>query len=153
MNPPASNPSSGADAFATPFGIDAQDYVEILNLYSAYNLASDSGDAEWYAHCFTVDGEQHGTYDVIGREALIAYKRRDYAGRSHLYRRHWNGSIHLERIDEHTIRGRCYLFGYNGEPGSLPHVTHAGVYNDTLRRENGRWKFAHRKLAFDGVLK
>jgi hypothetical protein len=32
-------------------------------------------------------------------------------------------------------------------------VTHAGVYTDTLRRENGRWKFAHRKLAFDGVLK
>jgi hypothetical protein len=32
-------------------------------------------------------------------------------------------------------------------------MTHAGVYVDTIRFENGRWKFAHRKLTFDGVLK
>ncbi len=135
------------------FAVKPEDYVEVLNLYSAYNLSSDSGDAEWYADCFTVGGEQHGTYDIIGHDALVAYKKKDYAARSHLYRRHWNGSIHLEQIDADTIRGRCYLFGYNGEPGTLPHVTHAGVYTDTIRRENGQWKFAHRKLVFDGVRK
>lgn len=135
------------------FAVDPSDYVEILNLYSAYNLASDSGDAEWYADCFTENGEQHGTYDVIGRAALVEYKKKDFATRSHLYRRHWNGSIHLEKIDDDTVRGRCYLFGYNGEPGTLPHTTHAGVYTDTIKREKGAWKFAHRKLVFDGVKK
>lgn len=135
------------------FAVAPADYVEIVNLYSAYNLASDAGDAEWYASCFTEKGEQHGTYDVIGHAALVEYKKKDYATRTHLYRRHWNGSVHLEKIDDDTIRGRCYLFGYNGEPGTLPHTTHAGVYTDTIKRENGAWKFAYRKLVFDGVKK
>jgi hypothetical protein len=135
------------------FSVNPADYVEILKLYSAYNLASDSGDAEWYASCFTEDGEQHGTFDVIGHTALVEYKKKDFATRAHLYRRHWNGSLHLEKIDDETIRGRCYLFGYNGDPGTLPHMTHAGVYTDTIKRENGAWKFAHRRLIFDGVKK
>ena len=135
------------------FSIAPPDYAEILNLYSAYNLSSDSGDAEWYASCFTEDGEQHGTFDVIGRAALVEYKKKDFASRTHLYRRHWNGSIHLEKIDDNTIRGRCYLFGYYGDPGTLPHMTHAGVYTDTIKRANGEWKFAERRLRFDGVLK
>ena len=135
------------------FAVTPAEYVEILNLYSAYNLASDAGDAEWYASCFTEDGEQHGTYDVKGRAALVEYKNKDFAGRAHLYRRHWNGSIHLEKIDAGTIRGRCYLFGYNGEPGKLPYTTHAGVYTDIIKHVDGEWKFALRRLAFDGVLK
>ncbi len=135
------------------FSVTPADYVEILNLYSAYNLSSDAGDADWYASCFSEDGEHHGTYDVIGRAALVAYKKKDAAGRTHVYRRHWNGSLHLEKIDENTIRGRCYLFGYNGDPGSLPHMTHAGVYTDTIKRVDGEWKFAYRKLVFDGVKK
>jgi hypothetical protein len=135
------------------FSVAPADYVEILNLYAAYNLASDAGDAEWYASCFTGDGEQHGTYDVKGRAALVEYKKKDFAARAHLYRRHWNGSLHLETIDADTIRGRCYLFGYNGDPGALPYMTHAGVYTDTIKRVNGEWKFAERRLRFDGVLK
>lgn len=135
----------------TKFSVTPAEYVEIINLYSAYNLSSDAGDVDWYASCFTEDGELHGTYDVKGREALAAYKKKDRAARVHLYRRHWNGSIHLEKIDDDTIWGRCYLFGYNGDPGSLPHMTHAGVYTDTIKRVNGEWKFAERRLVFDGV--
>src|SRR4029079_9657667 len=117
------------------------------------NLSSDAGDAEWYGNCFTDDGELHGTYDVLGRAALKEYKRKDKAGRTHLYRRHWNGSIYLEKVDEDTIRGRCYLFGYNGEAGKIPYTHHAGVYTDTIKRVAGEWKFAHRQLKFDGKLK
>jgi hypothetical protein len=133
--------------------ITPDEYVEVMNLYSLYNLASDAGEAVQYASCFTEDGELHGTYNVKGRAALEAYKVKDKAGRSHLYRRHWNGSIHLQKVDDDTIRGRCYLFGYNGEPGKLPYTTHAGVYTDTIKRVDGEWKFANRDLKFDGTLK
>jgi hypothetical protein len=78
-----------SDAAITP-----DEYVEILNLYAAYNLTSDAGDAEGYADCFLENGEHHGTYDVYGRAALIEYKKRDKAQRNGLYRRHWNGSLH-----------------------------------------------------------
>lgn len=132
--------------------VSPDDYVQILNLYSAYNLSSDAGDAEWYASCFTENGELHGSADVVGQAALREYKIKDKAGRTHLYRRHWNGSVHLEQIDADTVRGRCYLFGYNGEPGSLPHTTHAGHYTDTIKKVDGEWKFAYRKLIFDGRL-
>ena len=129
--------------------VTPEEYVEILNLYAAYNLASDAGDAEGYADCFLENGEHHGTYDIYGRAALIEYKKADKAKRTDLYRRHWNGSLHLEKIDEKTIRGRCYFFGWNGVPGELPQMTHAGVYTDLIRQEKGRWKFAERRIAFD----
>ena len=43
------------------FAVTPQEYVEILNLYSAYNHSSDAGEAEWYASLFTQDGEHHRT--------------------------------------------------------------------------------------------
>jgi hypothetical protein len=131
--------------------VTPEEYVEILNLYSAYNLASDAGDSEWYASCFTEDGELHGTHEFKGRDALAAWKKKDMAGRAHLYRRHWNGSVHLEKLDADTIRGRCYLFAYNGVPGKMPDMTHAGVYEDTLKRVDEKWKFADRRLRFDAA--
>lgn len=133
--------------------VSPEEYVEVVNLYAAYNLASDEGDAEAYADCFMENGEHHGTYDVYGRAALIEYKKADKAKRTNLYRRHWNGSLHLEKIDAGTIRGRCYFFGYNGEPGRMPEMTHYGVYTDIIKQENGRWKFAERRIKFDAGLK
>lgn len=82
----------------------AQDYVEIQNLYAYYNLVSDAGDAEAYAGCFTDDGVlniNHLKFTVKGRADLIGFKEKDKAGRGERYRRHWNGSIVLETIDDH----------------------------------------------------
>ncbi|MGE3702019.1 MAG: hypothetical protein AB7G08_25030, partial [Hyphomicrobiaceae bacterium] len=42
------------------------------------------------------------------------------------YRRHWNGSVHLEKIDDNTVRGRCYLLAFNGKPKSLPAIADCG---------------------------
>jgi hypothetical protein len=133
--------------------VTPEEYVEILNLYAAYNQASDAGDGEAYASCFTEDGELHGMQDVKGRASLVEYKKKDKASRGDMYRRHWNGSIHLEKLDAETVRGRAYFFGYNGEPGQLPLVSHAGVYTDTLKLVDGEWKFAHRLNRFDGIRK
>jgi hypothetical protein len=134
--------------------ITAQDHAEIHNLYALYNLASDAGDAETYAGCFTEDGAlevQPNGLVVRGRPALVAYKHADKAGRGTLYRRHWNASLHLERIDGTTVRGRAYYAGYNGEPGKLPSMTSCGVYEDRLTRgTDGAWRFAHRLLTIDG---
>ncbi len=47
--------------------------------------------------------------------------------------------------------GRCYFVAYNGTPGSLPELSDAGTYVDTIVRENGAWKFAERSLTMDGT--
>ncbi len=134
-------------------GISALDYLEIQNLYSYYNLMSDAADAEAYASCFTDDGVMESPaigIDVTGRSDLIAHKERDKANRGGKYRRHWNGSIHLERLGDGSVRGRCYLVAYNGEPGELPILADCGVYEDILVKVNGAWKFARRTLTMDG---
>jgi 3-phenylpropionate/cinnamic acid dioxygenase small subunit len=133
--------------------VSAQDHAEIQNLYARYNHCSDAGDAEGYAACFTADGaleiEPRG-FRVEGRANLTAYKAQEAAGRAGRYRRHWNGSLHLERIGADTVRGRCYFQGFNGRPGELPVFCDAGVYEDTIVRVDGAWLFARRRLAIDG---
>jgi hypothetical protein len=134
--------------------VGAQDYVEILNLYARYNLCSDAGDEEGYADTFSSNGHfdvvtPAQTMSLSGRENFVAFKRKEAAGRTHLYRRHWNGSIHLEKVDDHTVIGRCYFLAYNGTPGKLPAIADSGVYKDRLVKEGGKWKFAHRHLTLD----
>ncbi len=133
-------------------GLSAADFAEIQNLYGYYNLCSDAGEAEGYADCFTVDGRMIAPeldLAVRGRAALVAHKERDLAARGGAYRRHWNGSLHLEKIDASTVRGRCYLLAYNGRPGELPVLADCGVYRDTIVKVDGRWKFAERHLTID----
>lgn len=133
-------------------GLTAQDYVEIQNLYSYYNLCSDAGDTEGYASCFTEDGVLRAPQldlEIEGRAALIDHKARDKAGRGERYRRHWNGSLHLEKLADGRVRGRCYLIAYDGELGALPVLADCGVYEDTVVEVDGEWKFAERSLTMD----
>lgn len=133
--------------------LSAQDYVDVQNLYARYNHASDAGDADAYASCFTDDGvlqiDPLGV-TVQGRASLVTYKQRDAAGRGGRYRRHWNGSLHLDMLDASTVRGRCYFHGFNGVPGEPPVLADAGVYDDRIVRVVGAWKFARRHITLDG---
>lgn len=136
-----------------PTAPSAQDCVEIQNLYAYYNLTSDSGDAEAYADCWTDARElsiKAIEFSVKGRDNFTAVKKKDKEGRAGKYRRHWNGSIFLEKVDDNTLRGRCYLDGYNGSPGSLPAFADAGVYDDLIIRVDGQWRFRSRSITMDG---
>ena len=132
--------------------LSAQDYLDIHNLYAQYNHVSDAADANRYADCFTEDGTLQAPdigINVSGRAALIAHKQRDGANRDGQYRRHWNGSVHLEPQSDGSVIGRCYLIAYNGQPGQLPTLADCGVYLDTVIRDDGEWKFSRRILSMD----
>ena len=133
-------------------GLNAADYVEIQNLYSYYNLCSDAGDAAAYASCFTADGVlEIPALDMVvrSRQQLEVYKRKDKEMRGDRYRRHHNYGLHLEKVDEVTVRGTCYLHGYNGEPGELPVLADAGLYQDAIVKVDGEWLFAKRLVIMD----
>ncbi len=137
---------------AKPSRILAQDYADIHNLYAYYNLCSDAGDADGYASCFTRDGELSIPtleIQIKGRDNPHAFKLQDTAQRGKRYRRHWNSGLYLEQLDDRTIRGRCYLQAYNGEPGQPPELADVGVYEDTLVKEDGAWRFAKRMITMD----
>ena len=138
---------------STGKGVTAQDHADIMNLYALYNLCSDDGDAEGFAACFTDGGVMRIAnlgMRIEGRAAFVAYKKKEAAGRGGRYRRHWNGSIHIEQREDGTVRGRCYLLAFNGVPGSLPELADVGSYVDTLVRQDGAWRFAERVLTMDG---
>ena len=132
--------------------VSAEAYTAIQNLYARYNWYSDAGDADGYADCFTEDGELSiagiGMH-VRGRKNLREFKRQDAARRGDRIRRHWNGGLFLQAVDEHTIRGRCYLHGYDGAPGEAPVLNDIGSYDDTIVRREGEWRFAKRMISMD----
>ena len=49
------------------------------------------------------------------------------------------------------MKGRCYLLAFNGTPTEIPAIADCGVYEDTLVRENGDWKFLRRHLVMDAT--
>jgi hypothetical protein len=138
---------------STSAELSADDFFAIHNLYARYNLCSDEGEVEGYADCFTEDGKlelQPLGFKVDGRAQLREHKVRDVAGRGTRYRRHWNGSLHLEATAPGTVRGRCYLVAYNGERAELPAIADVGVYDDrVVKCADGKWRFAMRLLVMD----
>ena len=134
-------------------GVSAEAYTAIQNLYARYNWCSDAGDADGYAACFAEDGELHlpgiGLH-IRGRDNLREFKRQDKARRGDRVRRHWNSGLWLEAVgDADTMRGRCYLHGYDGTPGEAPVLNDIGVYEDTIVHRNGEWQFAKRVITMD----
>lgn len=128
----------------------SDDHVSILNLYARYNVCSDAGDAKGFAECFTRAGTMtNGTGVWSGREKLADYKSAEYAPRRDRIRRHWNDNLILEEGVSGEVHGSCYLRAYEGAKGEEPQLTHHGVYEDVLVREDGRWCFQSRKLSLD----
>ncbi len=133
-------------------GLAADDYVEILNLYAYYNLCSDAGDAEGYASCFAESGllriDSVGLR-IEGRARLRDFKVADAGRRGGRIRRHWNSGLYLEKQPDGSVRGRCYLHGYNGEPGKIPDIADVGSYIDRIVKVGNEWKFAERSITMD----
>ncbi len=141
-----SGDGSGADS------VSADAYTAIQNLYARYNWCSDTGDADGYAACFTEDGELSLPgigLEIRGRENLREFKRQDKARRGDRIRRHWNSGLWLEAAGDDTMRGRCYLHGYDGAPGEAPVLNDIGAYDDTIVRRGGEWRFARRIITMD----
>ena len=132
----------------------ADDYVAIQNLYSLYNLSSDEADAVTYSQCFTRSGTlEIGTIGlkVQGRDQLLAYKQKDKAARKGTLRRHWNNNIHVVMQDDGSARGRCYILAFNASPEQLPAIADCGTYEDDIRKEDGEWRFHHRRLTLEAT--
>lgn len=127
------------------------DYSEITNLYAKYNLASDRGDSEAFADCFTAGGTLSADEDIFvtGRDDLVKYKEAEVENRQGRYRRHANSSLHLTPKSSDEVHGACYLQAFNGDPGQLPVLAVTGVYADIIVREEGVWRFLSRRLTRD----
>ena len=127
--------------------LSVADHNEINDLLARYNHAIDSGDAAAWASTFTADGTfTSGGRTRTGSQELEAFAA-DFATRMP-GSRHWTSNVVLEGDgDQATARSYLLLLKTGGgEPAS---IATTAIYEDTLRRVDGAWRFTSRTVARD----
>jgi SnoaL-like domain len=124
--------------------LTADDYIEIQQLYSRYNMAIDSGDAEGWAATFTPDGVFQ-TFN--GHDALVGFintwKERMKGGNM----RHWNSNLAITPTAD-GASGAVYLLlvDISAKP---PAITSASMYKDQIVKTANGWRFKNRQVKGD----
>lgn len=134
----------------------AQDRAEIENLMARYLFAMDWNDFEAYAEMFTEDGElDYASGNAKGREAILetvrAFKDRigkhyvDAEGKPAKLRHVVAQTVIRVEGDRAWSTAMWYEMANDGE-GGKPRIGTFGTYEDELRRVDGMWMFARRRI-------
>lgn len=122
-----------------------EDRMEILDLAARYSHASDHGDGAALAETFTEDGIFEGAGEPRqGRAAHLAAT--NALGASGLVIRHFTSNPVIEG-DGDAATMLLYVEVKNLADPSTPMLV--GRYHDELRRVDGRWRFARRRVEVD----
>jgi SnoaL-like domain len=123
----------------------AEDYAEISNLFARYCLTLDHEELDAWLDVFTPDGAFHSYgRQWTGPEELKNVMEFAPQGLHH------GGPIVIEELDEDTARTRQNLYFVDRESGE----SRLTVYDDELRRVDGKWKIQVRLCRYltpDGV--
>jgi uncharacterized protein (TIGR02246 family) len=125
-----------------------EDREEIHALLMAYRRALDEKDFKGYAELFASNGvftagdfRATGTGEILAMLEGMVPEFLAPVGGDDL---HIVGNVDIEVGDDGTARATStWLYLVRGE-GDVPQLAKLGHYEDVLRREDGRWRFAHR---------
>lgn len=125
--------------------LSTDDITQILQLYSRYNTAIDTGDGEGFGGCFVPDGVFDSGMGVnSGQEAIAEFARTTHKNLPDM--RHLAKNIVVDG-DGSEAEGSAFLIGYRTAGGFQVIVT--GRYRDTLRRTDQGWRFVERIFKAD----
>lgn len=120
---------------------------EIRNLLVRYGLYLDQKDFEGYVSLFSHDGVLDAPLgSATGHEsirAMLGNVLGPITAGFHIYA---NPLIEVAGDDATSTSRFSYLQAIEGQPPELRMVGH---YDDILRREDGHWTFARRKITID----
>lgn len=119
-----------------------QDRAELNELVVRYGQLVDDRDLEGLAQLYTHDAvfdSREGP--AIGRDAVIDYYRRQL--RSYGVTYHYVHGHVIDDLGEDTATGTAHAHAELAIEGTT--VVIALRYADTYRREDGRWRFHHRR--------
>ena len=125
--------------------LNSDDTTEILQLYSRYNTAIDTGDHGSFGGCFVPAGSFNNGFTTIEGQAGIAeFAEKTHAGMPGL--RHNATNIVIDG-DGQNATGSAFLIGYLVEGGYKVIVT--GRYIDELEKTSDGWRFTKRVFSPD----
>ena len=125
--------------------LSTADTIDILQLYSRYSTAIDTGDSAGFADCFVPDGVFDSGMAVVEGQADIS-KFADQTHSAMPGMRHNAMNIVVDgNGDEAT--GAAFLIGYLVDGGYKVIVT--GRYADELAKSNAGWRFTKRVFKRD----
>ena len=121
--------------------LTTQDYIEIEQLYAAYNMAIDSGDAKAWAATFTPDGSFNR---FTGKEALEGFINQWRDKMNGGGRRHFNSNLRIVPSAE-GANGSVYLMLVDVNAKTFTTASYA----DTLVKTAEGWRFKTRVTKAD----
>jgi len=127
-------------------GLETDDTIEILQLYSRYNTAIDTGDSASFGDCFVSDGVFDSGMSVAeGQTAISEFATQTHSAMPGM--RHNATNIVLDGDGENAT-GSAFLIGYLVDGGYKVIVT--GRYTDELTKASEGWRFSKRVFRADG---
>jgi hypothetical protein len=125
--------------------LSTDDTIQILQLYSRYNTAIDTGDSAAFGASFVSDGVfDSGLSIAEGQTAISEFATQTHSGMPGL--RHNATNIVLDG-DGESASGSAFLIGYLVDGGYKVIVT--GRYTDELTKTSEGWRFRKRVLKAD----
>jgi hypothetical protein len=139
----------GLTCFGTSWAaapLTAQDNFEIQQLYAAYNIAIDNGDAEAWAATFTPDGTFN---QFVGHDALLNFIKIWREKQNGATRKHWNSNLRITGNSKEAA-GSVYLLlvDISTKPVS---ILLSASYTDSLIKTKEGWRFTKRVTKADTV--
>lgn len=131
--------------------MDASQKLEIHELLSRAAYSFDEHDLEMLEACFTedatmlvniADGSVFGPFD--GREAIMGLLKGTLEAQTDT-RRHIISNIFFEDAGTDTATAVSQIVLAATESGEIKLIT-SGIYRDVVRRIDGRWQIADRRL-------
>jgi uncharacterized protein (TIGR02246 family) len=127
-----------------------EDIEEIRNVLLDYGRFLDSRDLAAYSRLFATDGEWVGGFgSAKGPAAILEFMQKNLGTGPNR-----NNSYHILSNFEIAVKGDTatawsrWTFIIPAADGK-PVISQAGRYDDTLVRENGRWRFKRRTASND----
>lgn len=127
-----------------------EDREEIRLLLLDYGRHLDNRDLKAYASLFAIDGEWVGGFGTVkGRDAIQAFMEKNMGtGPNRANNYHLLSNFVIEVKGDTATAWSRWAFVVP-EPAGGARIAQAGRYDDTLVRENGRWRFKKRVASND----
>ena len=142
----AQSPKTGSDSLAARLQV-FEDKAEIEAVLLDYGRSLDARDFATYASLFAKDGEWIGGFGTVKAADIKAFMEKAMGTQNTAKNYHLLSNFVITVTGDTATAWSRWAFVVPGERGAA--ISQAGRYDDTLVRENGRWKFKKRVASND----